>query len=263
MRSRGKSEYVAIACTVTAVTLAVSVGGAADWRQAATPGRGAAPASQIMGAGPADRPAVDVAAADKGKVTWTSSLRELPWRRRTRHRQGQEPDPIADGAARSEWQRDRAVPQEGASGRVRHRHDPDGRADRRPGAVPPAARQRLVPRVADLRASQRADRRSQGRRDLLQRRRKCAHVPLAHRGSRRDRQEIRAAIELQQRILFPRPPQGRGGAAAGAVARPRTTVTVTPKSGTAVSGVLVEMNDFTVTLRDASGATRTFERTPA
>ena len=54
MRSRGKSQDVAIACTVTAVTLAVSVGGAADWRQAAMPGRGAAPAFQIMGAGPAD-----------------------------------------------------------------------------------------------------------------------------------------------------------------------------------------------------------------
>ena len=68
-------------------------------------------------------------------------------------------------------------------------------------------------------------------------------------------------IDLQQRMVFPRPPEGRGGAAAGAdVATP--TVTVTPKSGTAVSGVLFELNDFTVTLRDDSGVTRTFERTP-
>ena len=68
-----------------------------------------------------------------------------------------------------------------------------------------------------------------------------------------------AAIELQQRMVFPRPPQGRGGAAAGP-SKATTTVTVTPKSGTAVSGVLVELNDFTVTLRDSSGATRTFDR---
>ena len=90
---------------------------------------------------------------------------------------------------------------------------------------------------------------------------KCAscHSPtgdLAGVGKKYD-----AAIELQQRMVFPRPAQGRGGAAAG-TSKATTTVTVTPKSGTAVSGVLVELNDFTVTLRDSSGVIRTFERTP-
>ena len=36
-------------------------------------GRSTAPARQFMGAGPADRPAVDAPAAAKGKVTWTAS----------------------------------------------------------------------------------------------------------------------------------------------------------------------------------------------
>ena len=40
------------------------------------------------------------------------------------------------------------------------------------------------------------------------------------------------------------------------------TVTVTPPSGAAVSGVLVQMDDFNVSLRDASGDFQTFKRTP-
>jgi len=66
-------------------------------------------------------------------------------------------------------------------------------------------------------------------------------------------------VDLQQRFLFPSR-TGRGG-----VANPRAavTVTVTPASGAAVSGVLVQMDDFDVTLRDAGGVTRTFHRTPS
>jgi cytochrome c oxidase cbb3-type subunit 3 len=66
-------------------------------------------------------------------------------------------------------------------------------------------------------------------------------------------------VDLQQRFLFPSR-TGRGGVAnPGAV----VTVTVTPASGAAVSGVLVQMDDFDVTLRDASDVMRTFHRTPA
>ena len=66
-------------------------------------------------------------------------------------------------------------------------------------------------------------------------------------------------VDLQQRFLFPSR-NGRGGAANPGAA---VTVTVTPASGAAVSGVLVQMDDFDVTLRDAGGAIRTFHRTPA
>ena len=65
-------------------------------------------------------------------------------------------------------------------------------------------------------------------------------------------------VDIQQRFLFPRTGRGRG---AGAGAQ-TITVTVTPASGAAVSGVLVQMDDFNVTLRDSSGATQTFTRTP-
>jgi len=66
------------------------------------------------------------------------------------------------------------------------------------------------------------------------------------------------AVTVQQRFLFP---TGRGrGAAPGAAA---VTVTVTPASGPAVSGVLVQLDDFDVTLRDASGTTRSFRRSAA
>ena len=65
-------------------------------------------------------------------------------------------------------------------------------------------------------------------------------------------------VTVQQRFLFP---TGRGrGAAPGASA---ATVTVTPASGPAISGVLVQLDDFDVTLRDANGMTQTLRRTPA
>jgi mono/diheme cytochrome c family protein len=66
------------------------------------------------------------------------------------------------------------------------------------------------------------------------------------------------AVTLQQRFLFP---TGRGrGAAQNSAA---VTVTVTPASGPAVSGVLVQLDDFDVTLRDANGTTRTYRRAPS
>ena len=59
-----------------------------------------------------------------------------------------------------------------------------------------------------------------------------------------------APVELQQRFLFPRrskPPQ----------------VTVTPAGGQAVPGALERIDDFSVSLRDASGEHRSFTRTRA
>jgi len=65
-------------------------------------------------------------------------------------------------------------------------------------------------------------------------------------------------VDLQQRFLFP-PRGGRAGAPNPATA---ITVTVTPATGPAVSGNLVQMDDFDVTLRDANGVTRVFHRVP-
>jgi mono/diheme cytochrome c family protein len=67
-------------------------------------------------------------------------------------------------------------------------------------------------------------------------------------------------IELQQRFLFPGGGgrgRGRGAPAATASA---VKVTVTSASGESVTGVLVQMDDFNVSLRDASGTYRTFKR---
>lgn len=64
---------------------------------------------------------------------------------------------------------------------------------------------------------------------------------------------------LQQRFLFPRVVgRGRGGASGKPV-----TVTVTPSAGAAVSGVLVHLDDFNVSLRDAAGEYHSWKRTPA
>jgi len=59
-------------------------------------------------------------------------------------------------------------------------------------------------------------------------------------------------INLQQRFLFPS--VARGGKT--------TEVTVTPASGKAVTGTLVRIDDFNVSLRDASGEFQTFRRGP-
>ncbi len=81
---------------------------------------------------------------------------------------------------------------------------------------------------------------------------RCAtcHSPtgdLAHIASRMD------PPALQQRFLFP---GGRGGPS-----KP-VTVTVTPSSGSAVTGRLLELDDFSVSLRDSAGEYHSFKRTP-
>lgn len=65
-------------------------------------------------------------------------------------------------------------------------------------------------------------------------------------------------VDLQQRMLFPI--AGRGGR--GAAPSSTVTVTVTPSTGEALSGVLVQLDDLHVILRDASGAVRVVRRAP-
>lgn len=69
-------------------------------------------------------------------------------------------------------------------------------------------------------------------------------------------------IDIQQRFLFPGGGgrgRGRGGPVSTASA---VKVTVTPASGDSVTGALLQMDDFNVSLRDAAGAYRTFKRGP-
>jgi mono/diheme cytochrome c family protein len=62
-------------------------------------------------------------------------------------------------------------------------------------------------------------------------------------------------VNLQQRFLFP-------ANSARQSAKSKVTVTVTTESGETVSGELDRMDDFNVSLRDASGAYRSVRRTP-
>lgn len=65
---------------------------------------------------------------------------------------------------------------------------------------------------------------------------------------------------LQQKFLFPQT-LGGGGRRALASAKP-VTVTVTPSDGQPVTGVLDRIDDFNVSLRDASGEYHSWKRTP-
>ena len=72
-------------------------------------------------------------------------------------------------------------------------------------------------------------------------------------------------IDLQQRFLFPGSGRGGGGGGGrgrgGVVASANAVrVTVTPPNGPAVSGVLVQMDDFFVSLREDDGTPRTIRR---
>ena len=74
-----------------------------------------------------------------------------------------------------------------------------------------------------------------------------------------------SAVNLQQRFLFPQGGGrgGRGGRGAPAPAGKPVTVTVTPPSGAAITGVVVSLDDFNVALRDASGDYQSFKRSPS
>jgi cytochrome c2 len=70
-------------------------------------------------------------------------------------------------------------------------------------------------------------------------------------------------VQLQQRFIFPGGGRaGRGPAAAAASARRTVTLTVTPESGPAVTGAIVLLDDFYVTIRDSAGDLHTWKRTP-
>jgi len=69
-------------------------------------------------------------------------------------------------------------------------------------------------------------------------------------------------VNVQQRFLFPANAIGGGRRGAAPSSRPVVKVTVTPASGPAVTGELVRMDDFYVTLRGADGQPRTFRRAP-
>jgi cytochrome c oxidase cbb3-type subunit 3 len=72
-------------------------------------------------------------------------------------------------------------------------------------------------------------------------------------------------VNLQQRFLFPQGGRGGRGGRAGRAVPPANpiTVTVTPASGPAITGSLVELDDFNVSLRDASGEYHSWKRTPS
>ena len=63
---------------------------------------------------------------------------------------------------------------------------------------------------------------------------------------------IPAPVDIQQRMLFPLRRAGRGGEPT----RTDVAVTVTQPSGLTTSGILVQEDDFFVTLRDRSGVVR-------
>jgi mono/diheme cytochrome c family protein len=66
---------------------------------------------------------------------------------------------------------------------------------------------------------------------------------------------------LQQRFVFPSAARG-GRGTPGFSAAAKSTVTVTPPAGKPVTGTLVKIDDFNVSLVDASGATRAWTRVP-
>jgi cytochrome c oxidase cbb3-type subunit III len=70
-------------------------------------------------------------------------------------------------------------------------------------------------------------------------------------------------VDIQQRFLFPGAGRGGGrGRGAGTPSSNAVRITVTPTNGTPVSGVLIQMDDFFVSLRAADGTQQTIRRVP-
>jgi mono/diheme cytochrome c family protein len=67
-----------------------------------------------------------------------------------------------------------------------------------------------------------------------------------------------APVDVQQRMLFPVRRAGRGGGPS----RTDVAVTIERPAGPALSGVLVQEDDFFVTYRDAHGVTRVVRKAP-
>jgi mono/diheme cytochrome c family protein len=73
-----------------------------------------------------------------------------------------------------------------------------------------------------------------------------------------------STVDLQQRMLFPGAGARDRGRGAAPTSNPNVvTVTITPASGPAVHGALVEQSDFYVTLRQADGSIRAVRTTGA
>ena len=78
------------------------------------------------------------------------------------------------------------------------------------------------------------------------------------------RARVGSTVDLQQRMLFPGMGVRDRGRGAPPAANPNAvTVTVTPASGPAMSGVLVEQSDFYVTFRHTDGTIRVVPTTGA
>jgi len=89
---------------------------------------------------------------------------------------------------------------------------------------------------------------------------KCATCHTAANGNLAGiSSRLDSPVDLQQRMLFP----GGGRAGRGSAPNPSAVrVTITPASGPALSGVLVEMDDLFVTWREESGTVRSVRRVP-
>jgi cytochrome c oxidase cbb3-type subunit 3 len=75
---------------------------------------------------------------------------------------------------------------------------------------------------------------------------------------------IPTPVDLQQRMMFPGGGGGRGGRGFGAPAGGAAiAVTITPASGPAIIGTLVEQTNLFITVRLADGSIQTVRRTPA
>jgi cytochrome c oxidase cbb3-type subunit 3 len=232
----------------------------AGGRQGGPPGRGG---GMLAGAGPADKPVVDAAAADRGRRTWAGECIDCHGTQARgtdngpnlvrsvlvlRDRYGSELGPflkkghkMQSGAPSASLTTEHIVD---LAHFLRQRVNDGLRGS------PLFQPQNVL--TGDPRAGE----------SFFQGEGKCAtcHSPtgnLAGIGTRLQ------PIDIQQRFLFPGARgggRGRGAAppAAGATA---VRVTVTPADGSPISGALVQMDDFFVSLRATDGTTRTIRRT--
>jgi mono/diheme cytochrome c family protein len=259
----------ALLLSTTAITFAVCAAlAAAKYQAPAVAGiRGAAPARQVMGAGPSDRPAVDEAAAQRGKVTWSAECSSCHGADARGTEKG--PNLIRSVLVLHDRSGSEIGPVLKKGHPMQSGKQSSSLADDQITELAHFLRQRVndsfrgspifMPRnilTGDAKAGE----------AFFNGAGKCTtcHSTTGDLAGVAKKYE---PVDLQQRMMFPGGGRGggRGRGAGGPPAPTRTTVmvTVTPQNGQAVTGMLIELNDFTVTLRDSAGINRTFTRGPA
>ena len=221
-------------------------------------------AAQGLTMGPADRPAVDAAAADRGRTVWAAECITCHGTQARGTDNG--PNLIRSGIVLHDRNGSELGPFLKKGHNTQSGRPSASLTDAQVADLANFIRQRVndtlrgspIFKVQDIVTGD-----AEGGRSYFNGAGGCA---ACHTAAERSLQgiasRVASPVDLQQRMLFPIPARGRGAGRGGAGQSAAETVTLTPRSGAPMTGALLQIDDFFVTLRDNAGAVHTVKRVP-